>query len=125
MPRILSGAQQVPVQRRLQSLSKNKGPPCLSFSLTLRAPLVGSHDPSQAAGAITAIDPIALDAASLPHATNSPPTDQPQTTGNTADEPAVVVSLSSEATAARPARILSRAALRFMARTPFRRANRL
>ncbi len=52
--------------------------------------------------AITAIDPITLDTASLPHATNPPPaspTDQPQTTGDTADEPAVIVSLSSEATA--------------------------
>ena len=32
-------------------------PPCFSFSLAPRARLVGSHDPSQAAGAITAIDP--------------------------------------------------------------------
>jgi hypothetical protein len=43
----LSGAQQVPVQRRLKSLSHSKGPPCFSFSLAQRAWLVGSHDPSQ------------------------------------------------------------------------------
>ena len=52
--------------------------------------------------AITAIDAITLDAASLPHATISPPalpSDRPQTAGANADEPAVVVSLSSEATA--------------------------
>jgi hypothetical protein len=52
--------------------------------------------------AITAIDPITLDASSLPHATIPPPTlptDQPQTTSGDAEEPAVVVSLSNEATA--------------------------
>jgi hypothetical protein len=50
--------------------------------------------------AITAIDPIALDTTSLPSSTNprsTVPTGQPQTTGN-AEEPAVVVSLSSAAT---------------------------
>src|SRR5271170_3082136 len=48
MPRrglsFLSGAQQVPVQRRPKSLSQSKGAaPCFSLSLALRARLVGSH----------------------------------------------------------------------------------
>jgi hypothetical protein len=50
--------------------------------------------------AITAIDPVAFNPTHLPSATiprSTVPTGQPQTTGN-AEEPAVVVSLSSEAT---------------------------
>jgi hypothetical protein len=51
---------------------------------------------------IAAIDPIALDSTPLPSATIPPPdapTDQPQATGDNADEPAVIISLSSEANA--------------------------
>jgi hypothetical protein len=52
---------------------------------------------------VTAVDPISLDNAPRRHATiplPEEPSDQPETTGGNADEPAVVVSLSIEATTA-------------------------
>jgi hypothetical protein len=52
---------------------------------------------------VTAVDPIALDDAPRRHAIiplPEEPSDQPETTGGNADEPAVVVSLSIEATTA-------------------------
>jgi hypothetical protein len=52
---------------------------------------------------LTAVDPIALDNAPRRNATiplSEEPSDQPETTGGNADEPAVVVSLSTEATTA-------------------------
>lgn len=61
-----------------------------------KLPLSAEHEPMSD---IAAIDPIALDTAPHPHATIPPPelpTDQPEATG---DEPAVIISLSSEATA--------------------------
>jgi hypothetical protein len=52
---------------------------------------------------VTGVDPIALDNAPRRHATiplPEEPSDQPETTGGNADEPAVVVSQSTEATTA-------------------------
>jgi len=52
---------------------------------------------------VTAVDPIALDNAPRRNATTAlseEPSDQPETTGGNADEPAVIVSLSTEATTA-------------------------
>jgi hypothetical protein len=52
---------------------------------------------------VTAVDPISLDNAPRRNATialSEEPSDQPETTGGNADEPAVIVSLSTEATTA-------------------------
>ena len=54
---------------------------------------------------VTAVDPISLDNAPRRNATialSEEPSDQPETTGGSADEPAVIVSLSTEATTAMP-----------------------